>query len=85
MDDSGLVFGFHFELAVLGLGLGQESCTVYGVFGAGGGVGMGSGSDDIRRVAGSSGSLLVRYMQSRNGNEPYALVSRSTPKSCNSS
>ena len=84
MDESGLFFGCHFELGVLGLGLGQE-IWLKGVFGAGGGDGMGSGSDDIRSVAGSSGSLLVRYMQSRNGNEPYALVSRSTPKSCNSS
>ena len=48
------------SLGVLGLGLGQELCMVYGVFGAGGGVGTGSGSDDIRRVAGSRGSLLVR-------------------------
>ena len=51
------------SLGFLGLGLGQELCMVYGVFGAGGGVGgvgTGSGSDDIRRVAGSRGSLLVR-------------------------
>ena len=61
MDESGLFFGCHFELGVLGLGLGQE-LWFKGVFGAGGGVGMGSGSDDIRSVAGSSGSLLVRCM-----------------------
>jgi hypothetical protein len=54
-----LFSGVISSLRVLGLGLGQE-LWFNGVFG--GGVGMGSGSDDIRRVAGSSGSLLVRCM-----------------------